>query len=178
MNNSSIKIKNLTITGLLIALVYVATRFIQFHLPISINGGLTHAGTFLLFTIAFVFGKRKAAISGALGMALSDITSPWTAWAPFTFIVRAVMGYMAGAIVFNKNSCSDSAGKFTVKCVIAIILSGIWMCAGYYVAEGLLYGNWITPVASIPGNLLQLIIGIFSIPMSVALKKAKIDRYV
>ena len=28
--------------------------------------------------------------------------------------------------------------------------------AGYYIAEGIIYGNWITPVSSIPGNLLQV----------------------
>ena len=27
---------------------------------------------------------------------------------------------------------------------------------GYYIAEGFIYGNWIAPVTSIPGNLVQI----------------------
>ena len=27
---------------------------------------------------------------------------------------------------------------------------------GYYIAEGFIYGNWVAPVTSIPGNLVQI----------------------
>ena len=27
---------------------------------------------------------------------------------------------------------------------------------GYYIAESIIYGNWIAPVTSIPGNLVQI----------------------
>ncbi len=46
-------------TSLLIALVFIATKFINIRLPISINGGLVHLGTAMLFISAIVFGSKK-----------------------------------------------------------------------------------------------------------------------
>ena len=40
--------------------------------------------------------------------------------------------------------------------VIAILVACVIKIAGYYIAEGIIYGNWITPASSIPGNLLQV----------------------
>ncbi|MED4094508.1 ECF transporter S component, partial [Peribacillus simplex] len=38
--------------------------------------------------------------------------------------------------------------------------------------EGILYGNWIAPLASVPGDLVQNILGIIvAVPVCVALKK-------
>ncbi len=33
-------------------------------------------------------------------MSLFDLISGWTLWAPFTFIVRGVMGYLLGKIAW------------------------------------------------------------------------------
>ena len=53
------------------------------------------------------------------------------------------------------------------------------MLAGYYIAEVILYGNWASPVASIPGNITQLVVGlIISVPLTKALKAANIDRII
>ena len=42
----------------------------------------------------------------------------------------------------------------------------------YYICERVLFGSWIIPVASIPGNLIQNIVGIcVAIPVCIALKK-------
>jgi len=46
------------------------------------------------------------------------------------------------------------------------------MIAVYYFGEVILYGNWIVPLTSIPGDLLQNALGmIIAIPVCVALKK-------
>lgn len=54
----------------------------------------------------------------------------------------------------------------------AIIVSGIWMIIGYYITEGILYGNWVSPAMSIPGNITQIVVGlILGVPIAKALKK-------
>lgn len=169
MNNSN-RTRDLVLSALLIALVFIATKFINIRLPISINGGLVHLGTGMLFIAAFVFGKEKAAIAGAIGMGMFDLLSGWAAWAPFTFVVRGVMGYLLGFIAYSGGRNGNSIAWNTV----AIGVSGIWMVAGYYVTEGLLYGNWITPATSIPGNVMQIIVGaIIALPIAKALKQSK-----
>ena len=45
------------------------------------------------------------------------------------------------------------------------------MILGYYITEGILYGNWIVPLQSIWGNTMQCIVGtVIAVPVSVALK--------
>jgi len=160
--------KDMVETALLTALVFIATLLIHIPLPISASGGLIHTGTAMLFIVAIVFGKEKAAIAGAIGMAIFDLSSGWALWAPFTFVVRGIMGYMVGYITWSKNR---EGNNFLIN-ILAIILAGAWMIGGYYITEGILYGNWISPMMSIPGNIAQIVIGlIIGLPMAKVLKK-------
>lgn len=162
-------VRELTLNGLLIAMVFVATMFINIRLPISINGGLIHLGNIVLFSISLLYGKKKGAIAGGFGMGLFDVLSGWTAWAPFTFVIRGVMGYMIGSIAHSNHR----NGNYPGMNLIALLLSSVWMVGGYYVAEGLLYGNWIAPMTSIPGNITQLAFGLVALAIVPVLKKIK-----
>lgn len=97
------KTREIVLCGLLTGMVFVATRFINIRLPLSINGGLIHMGNTMLFMIALVFGKKRGAIAGAFGMGLFDVLSGWFLWAPFTFVIRGAMGYIVGAAAEGKS---------------------------------------------------------------------------
>lgn len=169
-NTQGVNTKDLVTTALLIALVFVATKFINFTLPISIKGGLVHAGNTMLFLAAILFGKRKGALAGAFGMGLFDLLSPWAVWAPFTFVVRGLMGYIIGHIAWM----NDKQGNSTCLNITGIVVGGLWMMIGYYLSEVILYGNWIAPTTSFAGNLLQIVFGaLVSIPLATAIKKTK-----
>jgi uncharacterized membrane protein len=43
--------------------------------------------------------------------------------------------------------------------ILGMTLAGLWMVFGYYIAGGLLYGNFAVSAFSIPMNVLQFIIG-------------------
>lgn len=160
-------VREMVMTSLLIALVFISTAFINIRLPISVNGGLIHLGNTMLFAAAILFGKKKGAIAGAFGMGLFDIFTGWALWAPFTFIIRGVMGYMVGSIAHKKQSFWWN--------VLAMFIGGIWMIAGYYVSEVILYGNWITPLTSIPGDITQVVLGaILGMPIISILKGRKL----
>ncbi len=138
----------LAITAVFTALTYVFTAFVNIRLPIAAAGGLIHLGNVPLFICAIIFGKKCGAIAGGIGMALFDLLSGWTAWAPFTLVIVSLMGYAAGAIAQHHRGLKWNILAVSAACVIKI--------AGYYIAEALLYGSWITPAASIPGNLIQI----------------------
>ncbi|WP_110928187.1 ECF transporter S component [Bacillus massiliglaciei] len=166
--NSRIKTFDLILTAMLIALVFVATIFLNIKLPITANGGLVHLGTAMLLIASILFGPKKGAIAGAVGMALFDLISGWTLWAPFTFITRGLQGYIVGKIAWSNGRNGSS---FTFNLLAAIISVPI-MLAGYYVCETVIYGSWIIPAASIPGNLVQNAVGIIvAMPVCMALKK-------
>lgn len=143
-----ISVSDMAVTGMCIALTLVATAFINVKLPIAANGGLIHLGNVPLFLAAILFGRRTGALAGSFGMALFDLLSGWTLWAPFTFFIVGLMGYIVGRITETHKGTKWNIFAIAVACVIKI--------AGYYIAEGMIYGNWIAPISSIPGNLAQM----------------------
>lgn len=160
------KTQVLVINALFVALTLVATMFINLKLPIAGNGGLIHLGNVPLFIAAFVFGRKTGAIAGAFGMGLFDLISGWTIWAPFTFIIVGAMGYVAGLIA------EKVPGKRANVYSIAVIAALLFKIVGYYFAEVVLYGNWIAPLGSIPGNVLQVVFaGIVVVPLVARIKK-------
>lgn len=88
----------LTVTAIFVALTYIFTAFINVRLPIAANGGLIHLGNVPLFIGAIIFGKKTGAIAGGVGMGLFDLLSGWTLWAPFTFVIVALMGFTVGKL--------------------------------------------------------------------------------
>lgn len=140
----------ITVTAVFVALTYIFTACVNVRLPIAANGGLIHLGNIPLFVGAIIFGKKTGMIAGGVGMGLFDLLSGWTLWAPFTLVIVGLMGFTVGRITEK-----SSHQKF-VWYMIAIAAACLIKVGGYYIAEGIIYGNWIAPAASIPGNLLQI----------------------
>jgi len=160
------KTKAIVINALFIALTLVSTMFINIRLPIMGNGGLIHLGNVPLFIAALVYGKKSGAIAGAFGMGLFDLISGWAVWAPFTFIIVGAMGFLAGLI------SEKVPGKRVLVNTLAVASALIIKVVGYYFAEVFLYGNWIQPFGSIPGNVMQVVIaGIIVVPLAGRLKE-------
>ncbi|MEH7086862.1 ECF transporter S component [Neobacillus drentensis] len=160
------KTKAIVINALFIALTLLATMFINIKLPIMGNGGLIHLGNVPLFIAALVYGKKTGAIAGAFGMGFFDLISGWAIWSPFTFIIVGAMGFIVGLI-----SEKVPGNKIFVNS-LAIATALIIKVVGYYFAEVILYGNWIQPFGSIPGNIMQVVIaGIIVVPLAERLKK-------
>lgn len=151
MNNIRNKTYDLVICALFIALTFVATWLINIRLPLVGSGGLIHLGNVPLFVAAMLFGKKTGALAGGIGMALFDLMSGWTAWAPFTLVIVGSMGFVVGLIAEKKPFKNAQVNN-----VLSVILALIIKVVGYYFAEVILYGNWVAPLGSIPGNVLQV----------------------
>lgn len=146
--SSSVQVKSLAITAVCLVLVYVFTAVVNIRLPFAPNGGLIHLGNVPLFVAAILFGKRTGMIAGGVGMALFDLFSGWTLWAPFTLIIVGCMGLVVGAVTEKRKSFPFYLLALVLACAIKI--------GGYYLAEAVIYGNWVVPLTSIPGNLIQV----------------------
>ena len=157
--------KELVLDAMFIALTYVFTAFVNVRLPIAANGGLIHLGNVPLFICAILLGKRTGMLAGAFGMGLFDLLSGWTAWAPFTFVIVGLMGFVVGWITEKKKGYGWYVVAMLAACAIKIV--------GYYIAEGIIYGNWVSPALSIPGNLVQIgVAAVIVLLVIVPLKKA------
>lgn len=158
--------KTIAINGISIALVFLATAFINIKLPIVSNGGLIHLGNVPLFLAAIIFGKKTGAIAGSFGMALSDLLSGWVMWAPFTFIITGIIGYCVGKVTEKESH------NTLLWYLFAIILALIIKVIGYYFAEVIMYQNFIAPISSIPGNVVQILTaGVITLILVKPLKK-------
>ena len=90
----------LVLYSLFIALVTTVTYF-GFPMPF----GYINLGDAIIFSIALVFGPVAGFISGAVGSALADIILGYAIWAPFTFVIKGLEGYLVGlaSIAFMKS---------------------------------------------------------------------------
>ncbi len=149
--------KKIVYSGMFIALVTVAT-FINIPYPGSV-GGLMHLGTLMLFIISLKFGKSYGALAGGIGMGIFDVLGGWMSWAPGTFVVRLIMGYIVGWIAEDKNG----QGSNTFKNLIAIIAGGIVMIVGYYLYEATFLTSFGAATLSFTGNAAQIIVGLISL---------------
>lgn len=167
------KTLSITITAMLISLVFIATVFLNIKLPIKANGGLVHLGTAMLFIASILFGPKKGAIAGAAGMGLFDVVGGWLIWAPITIVARGVQGFIVGKIAWAKGRKGDN---LTLN-IVAMVISMPIMMAIYYMGEVILYSNWVAPLASIPGDIVQNMLGlIVAIPVCMLLKKTPIFK--
>lgn len=99
-------------------------------------------------------------------MGLFDLLSPWAIWAPFTLVIVGLMGFVVGLISEKKKGFGWS--------VFAMLMALIIKIVGYYFAEVIIYGNWVAPFTSIPGNIIQVFVAAVIVMIVIEpLKKAK-----
>lgn len=153
-------IKKLTYGGLMTALVFIATGIIP-SIPVpGTTGGYIHIGDSMIYVASILLGWKYGAIAGGLGSALADIAKGYAYWALPTLIIKSIMGIIAGLLPYKLNKKSENNKPIHFSSIIGITISGIWMIIGYYIAECIMVGNFIAPIASIPYSLLQFIGGI------------------
>lgn len=154
--------QSIVLCAMFTVLVYIFTM-INVN-PIGLPGGLVHLGNIPFFIAAMLFGKKIGAISGGIGMALFDILSPYALWAPYTLVIGLAIGLVVGLITERRTTLPFF--------IMAMLAAAVIKVGGYYIAEGMIYGNWIAPVASIPGNLTQ--VGVAAVVVLLIIKPLRV----
>ena len=154
------KVKDLVITSLFIALVYVFTWIVKIQLPFAPNGGLIHLGNVPFFLAAIFFDKRVGMTAGALGMGLFALTSGWVLWSPMTVISALIMGYILNKFNYKHIKMKNLLLSFVLVALVKVVV--------YYIGEVFILSSFVTPLASIPGNIIQ--IAVSSVIVLVVLK--------
>lgn len=140
------KTKTLVLTALFSALIFIFTAYI-FHIPIGTGGGYVHFGDSFIFIAATMLPFPYALFAGAIGAGLADFISGAAVWIPFTIIIKPLM-----AICFTSKGDKILGNK---RNIAAPVFAGIICLAGYYLAESIIYSNFISPLASIGGGFIQ-----------------------
>lgn len=143
-NQSKIHTSKIVTTGLFAAMITVMTAYIC-HIPYGANGGYIHFGDTLIYLAAVFLPRPYALAAAAIGGGMADIlTAPM--WAPATIIIKMLI-----TLPFTSRVGRILSRHNVVAPFIALPISA----AGYYLAEGILFGSFIAPIASLTGSLIQ-----------------------
>ncbi len=168
---------NLVMTALMIGIIIVSIMFIR--IPIPGTQGYVHLGDAMIFLSVLILGWKNGAMAAAIGGALGDIMGGAPVWAPWTFVIKGVMAIILG--MFLNAAIKKARLRFAgipVLELLGMVLAGIFMVVGYYVAEGVIVGNWVAPVIGIPWNVGQFVVGIIVAEiLAAALYKTPARRY-
>lgn len=166
-------------TAMMTAMVMIATTF--FKIPNAM--GYIHLGDGFVLLAAIILPKKYACFAGGVGAGLADIYGGYAVWAPWTLVIKIVMVLIV-QLFFDFLTKRASNGKHIAKIagipfaeLFAYVLAVLWTISGYYIAQGFISGNWIAPVADVPGNVLQAAVGsVIAILVSVTLGKTSLGR--
>lgn len=123
-----------------------------------------------------IFGWRYGMVAGGVGAALADLLSGYAHWAPFTLIIKGVMGLLVGKIAHYTPA---EKHFFGLRNLAGSVVGIVWMIIGYYFGGAVLQKSFTVALTSIPENLVQGGAGfVIFLVVGYAFYKAKIYKYV
>lgn len=141
-NKTQEQLKYLVLTALFAAMTYVLTAFL--HVPT--HQGYVHFGDGMIYIAASLLPMPYAMAVGAIGAGLSDFLSGYAVWVLPTVIIKA-----ATAACFSRRN----EKMVCVRNLIALVPAAVICVGGYYLASGIIYGDFIAAFADVPSNLIQ-----------------------
>jgi uncharacterized membrane protein len=136
-------LRKLIYTSVMITVVFIATVVIAIPMPL----GYINLGDGAIYIASALLGPQLGFLAAAFGSALGDYYLGYLIYMIPTFLVKGTMGLVSGYF-FKKNH--------PLKAVVA---GCIIMAGGYYLSEAIIYSNLISPLASVPFNLIQGAVG-------------------
>lgn len=147
------------LTGLMMAMIVVATILIV--IPTPFTNGYIHLGDAMIFLSVLILGWKRGAVAAGAGSALADLLVGFAVWAPWTLVIKGAMGAVMGLFILRAmRKPGRSILGIPVYQLFGMILAGIFMAAGYFVAGGVIYGNFIVSAMGIPWNIAQFGVGL------------------
>lgn len=140
--DNRLNIKKLSIYAVLISLTTLATMIIT--IPIPATKGYINIGDLLVMVSALLIGRKGGFVVGGLGSAMADVLLGYGHYAPITLVVKGIEGWLTGYL-YEKSKTKSTR--------MPVIVSGLWMATGYFIAEIFLYGKGA--IVSLPGNIVQ-----------------------
>ena len=156
-------LSQLVLTSLMICLILLGT--IMFRIPVPMTQGYVHLGDAMIYLAVLLLGRRNGAAASALGSAMGDILGGFAFWAPWTLVIKFLMAYVTATVIRRiesapKHAVAHSKMGINIRIASAMAAGGLIMCAGYLIAERIMYGSWALAAISLPWNIGQFAVGI------------------
>lgn len=167
------KTSALAVTAMTMCLIMVAIFVLR--IPVPFTQGYVNLSDGIIFIAVVMLDKRHCAEAAGLGSMLGDVLGGFPMWAPWSLFIKGGMALIAALIIsaFEKKDISGRT-RWAVR-VFGMICGGLFMVFGYFVGEGVMYGNWMIAALGIPWNIGQFSVGIvLAIIILMALQKTGI----
>ncbi len=153
-NKPRLDAKTVAFSAVFAAAVAIATLAIS----IPFGPGYLNCGEIVIYTAAFLFGSLVGGLAGGIGAASVDlILGGFAVWAPITFVVKGLEGFVVGKV----------SGESIKSKLIAVLLGAPIMIAGYVLATWYMYGYPAALFFELPIDILQAGLGAaVAIPLS------------
>lgn len=151
MKNNNVR--KMVLAALMAALVCVATMVVE--IPSPANGYVNLGDCFVLLS-AWLLGPWYGAAAAGIGSMLTDLFMGYAYYAPGTLIIKGLMGLLAAILFRALNKLAPHAAR-----IVSGVAAEAVMVGGYFVYAAFFLGYGVAgAAASIPGNLVQGVVGL------------------
>ncbi len=136
---------SLCVTAVLSALICILTMIPRIPIPL----GYAHLGDAAIFLAVLYIGHREGALAASIGSALADFLGGFLIWILPTLLIKYGMAEIVWHVAGNQSKL------LSVRVFAGMLLSALWMVAGYTLAGAVLYGGLAIGLTSTPGLALE-----------------------
>lgn len=167
--NISSRTRNLVSTALFSGIICVTIAYFL-HIPVGGNGGYVHVGDAFIYLAAVLLPTPYAACAAAIGAGMADVLTGAANWAIATVIIKPIL-----VLFFT----SKTKKIINTRNVCAAIVAGIVGTVLYMIAEGIMYGSFVSAfVLSIIGFIQPIGSFIVFIVIGLVFDKLKIKEMI
>lgn len=147
--NNKFSIQRIAIIGLMSAMVFVATNF-RIDIPTPLGKTMIHLGNVMCLLSGLLFGGINGGLAAGIGSAMFDLFDPTfapEAW--ITFIMKFVMGYLAGKIAYSKGLKGEDKKVNTIAAIVGAGCYVILYTLKTFVVNYLIIGTELSAVLAV-----------------------------
>jgi uncharacterized membrane protein len=171
------KTVKLALTGLMAALVFVATQFFKVEIPVA--GDRTMIGFANVFCIlsGLLLGPVYGGLAAGVGSGLFDLVGGWASSAPVTLVTKFAMAWICGLIAWG----GDRSGKKLSRVIVGAVTGSLSYCVlylSYSALKEILLGSaaqavQIIMLTKLGATLTNAVVAdVIAVPLYFAVKKA------
>lgn len=160
----SLSVKQLTMAGVLAALVFVLTYLPK--VPVPVTGGYIHLGDGAIFLSVLLLGPLGIP-AAAIGSGLSDLIGGYMVYVLPTIVIKGLVAFIAWKL-YRRGSW--------LSAIVAFVVAEAAMVLGYFAFETAMYGLAASAAAILP-NVIQGVGGVALGAVCVALEP-RLERVV
>lgn len=168
---------NIALTGLMGALVLVATMFFKIEIPVAGDKTMIGFGNVFCILSGLLLGPVYGGAAAGIGSLLFDLLGGWFTSAPVTLVTKFAMAFICGLIAYG----GDKSGKKISRLIVAAVVGSLSYCVlylGYSYVKELLIGSAVQVVnikiaTKLGATLTNAVIAdVISIPLFLAISRA------